>query len=190
MIINDMKGASRRGFTILELMIASAVFSVVLLVALTGFIQIGRFFYKGVSAAQTQTVANQIMNEFSSGIQQAASVTIPGVPSANGYNYYCIGNNRYTYILKNEVKLSAAPNYSPDGNFGLLRDTLPGSSPCAPPCPDLATGGTECPGGYSPSAVSFQNPAELLGQYMRLGAFDITQSASNPKFYNINLTVA
>lgn len=45
------------GFTIVELMIATVVFSIVLLVCMASLIQIGRMFYKGI----TLTRANEVM---------------------------------------------------------------------------------------------------------------------------------
>lgn len=171
------------GFTITELMIATAVFSVVLLTALAGFLAIGRFFYKGVSVTQTGTVTHQIFADITGNFQTAANIS--GVQNANGYSYYCVGNTRYTYKIGQLVNLSAAPDHSSGGNFGILKDTLPGSNGCATPCDD--THSVSCPAG----SVKFTNPTEMLGDTMRVESFVVqSNSAVSPNFYNVSIIIA
>ena len=134
------------GFTIVELLIATAVFSVVLMTALTGFLQIGRLFYQGVSNTQTQAVTSQIFEDTVGNFQTAANVS--PAQSASGYTYYCIGSARYTYNIGKKVSLSDSPNHSSPaggGNFGMLKDVLPGATACATPCDDL--GSSPCSAG-------------------------------------------
>lgn len=182
-----MRKRGSEGFTIVELMIATAVFSVILLAATVGFIQIGHLFYKGVSVAQTQNVANQIFQDINGNFQTAANISAT-YDAPGGYDYYCVGNNRYTYILNNQVDANNNPdNHSPQdvgGNFGILKDTLPGGSACAAPCDDIS--GNNCPAG----TVKFSNPVELLGSKMRVEAFDITQSTTTSNLYNVSLVIA
>jgi prepilin-type N-terminal cleavage/methylation domain-containing protein len=167
------------GFTIAELLIATAIFSVILTGALFGFIQIGRMFYKGVSVTQTQETTRQIVNTVKDNIQLAASVS--SAQSGNGYSYYCVGNNRYTYSLGRKVELAASPNHNADGNFGLLYDKLPGSTACATPC------ASNCPD----ASVAFREPIELLGNKMRLGRFDVVQAdpSKTPDLYKIDVYI-
>ncbi|MEX1995563.1 MAG: prepilin-type N-terminal cleavage/methylation domain-containing protein [Candidatus Saccharimonadales bacterium] len=167
------------GFTIAELLIATAIFSVILTGALVGFIQIGRMFYKGVSLTQTQDATKQVINSLRENIQLAASVSAS--QTGGGYSYYCVGNHRYTYKLGQKVELSDSPNHAATGNFGLLHDILPGSSACATPC------AANCGDG----AVAFNNPTELLGNKMRLGKFDIIQPdpSKTPGLYNLDIAV-
>lgn len=167
------------GFTIAELLIATAIFSVILTGALVGFIQIGRMFYKGVSLTQTQDTTKQVINSLRENIQLAANVSAP--QSGGGYSYYCVGNHRYTYKLAQMVELSDTPNRTAAGNFGLLHDTLPGSTACATPC------SASCDDG----AVGFNKPTELLGNKMRLGRFDILQPdpAKTPDLYSLDVLV-
>lgn len=175
------------GFTIAELMIATAVFSVVLLVALAGFLDIGHLFYKGVTTTQTGGTANQIFTDLTGNFQTATNVT--NAQSANGYTYYCIGNSRYTYNIGQRVTSVAASHASPSsgGNFGLLKDTLAGTNnACATPCDDINTGNS-CPSG----AVRLNNPTELLGDQMRLEQFSIQPNAGvSLNFYNVSIIIA
>ncbi|MBI2589215.1 prepilin-type N-terminal cleavage/methylation domain-containing protein [Candidatus Saccharibacteria bacterium] len=177
---------SSGGFTIVELLIATAVFSLVLMTALAGFLQIGRLFYQGVSSTQTQSVVNQLFQDIVGNFQTAANISSP--QNAGGYSYYCIGNSRYTYNIGKKVNLADTPKHAPlaaGGNFGLLKDVLPGATACATPCDDLAGGA--CPAG----AVAFNQPIEILGNNMRLESFNLQQNLSvSPNFYNVSVVVA
>lgn len=184
-----MRRVHQRGFTITELMIATTIFSIVLLVALAGFLQIGHTFYKGVSLAQTQQVADQIFQDINGNFQTAANITPPGSVSPLGYHYFCVGNIRYTYNLGNEISSGATPNHSPSGNFGILKDSLPGTSACAPPCTDTAPLGI-----CNPPNVrlgQYSTPTEMLGDKMRLANLTITNATSQaPNVYTVDLVVA
>lgn len=183
-----------KGFTIVELMLASIVFSFVMLAALTGFMQIGRIFYQGVSMTQTQGAAQKIVDDITGNISTSSNVS--ALNSDNGYKYYCVGNARYTYTYKTgsggvqapiQVNLSDTRDYASGnngGNFGLLRDILPGNSPCATPCYNAAG---NC---SSPAYVPFRSPTEMLGNDMRLSNFQIAPSAIGNGLYNVAVTLA
>ncbi len=177
------------GFTIIELLIASSVFAVVLLTALAGFMEVGRLFYKGVSTTSTQAVTDQIFKDMTGNFQVAANVS--PAQAGNGYTYYCIGDNRYTYNLGYKLDTSVSANHSAPqaggkgGNYGVLKDVLPGSSACAAPCNDQGT--QPCAKG----TVKFNNPTELLGDNMRVESFSIEPNPGvSPNFYNVSIIVA
>jgi len=180
-----MKRANGQGFTIVELLIATAVFTVVLLVAQTSFVRIGHLFYKGVSITQTQDVMDHLFQDISGNFQAAANVGGSQDSSSGGYDYYCIGGTRYTYRINHEITDTGSTDHSPSGNFGILKDTLPGSTgACATPCAD--TGAGTCPSG----TVKLNNPVELLGDKMRVEKFDINQSTTTSNLYNISIVIA
>lgn len=182
-----IKTSEQKGFTIVELSIATVAFSIILLIAMAGFFGIGRLFYKGVSVSQTQETANQIFQDVNGNFQTAASVSPK--QTIGGYTYYCVGNSRYTFNIDNKVSLAASPDHTAPppiggGNFGILKDVLPGSGgACATPCNDIS--GT-CPA----SSVKFNNPIELLGEKIRVEKFDITVIADKPNLYNVSLIIA
>lgn len=185
MLNTKMKRVNRQGFTVVELLIATAVFAVVLLVAQTSFVEIGHLFYKGVSITQTQDVADHIFQDINGSFQTAANIGGSQNSSSGGYDYYCIGNTRYTYRINNETNTDATPDHSAAGNFGVLKDVLNGSgSACAAPCSD--TGGGSCAAG----TVKFNNPIELLGNKMRVEQFDVSQSTTTSNLYNVSIIVA
>lgn len=92
-----MRKLNTPGFTIIELLIATVVFSVVLLIVTTGIVQFGRIYYKGVIQSRTQERARAIIEdiaqnaEFSGGNLQIAP------------NRYCVGNRAYTYLLNQRL---------------------------------------------------------------------------------------
>jgi prepilin-type N-terminal cleavage/methylation domain-containing protein len=92
-----MKRLNDRGFTIIELLIATVVFSVVLLVVTTGIVQFGRVYYKGVIQARTQERARAIVEDIAQNIQ------FSGAGVVSGPNTYCVGNRVYTYALAQQM---------------------------------------------------------------------------------------
>jgi prepilin-type N-terminal cleavage/methylation domain-containing protein len=178
---------NQRGFTIAEVSIASAVFSMVLLVALALFFTIGKLFYKGVTISQTQDVAQQILQDVSGNFQTATSP--PSITNSAQYSYACIGQSRYTFNIGHQLNVNdpAYPSHATPGtggNFGLLKDILPTNGSCGPPCNDIPPLGV-CgkPNSY------FNNPTELLSQGMRIDNFSIT-GTNTPNIYNVSVTIA
>lgn len=90
---------SQSGFTIVELLIATSVFSVILLVVSTGIVRIGQSYYKGIIQSRTQETVRAVSQEISSTVQFASGQKKLG---ATG-NQFCIGNARYTYFLNQKV---------------------------------------------------------------------------------------
>jgi prepilin-type N-terminal cleavage/methylation domain-containing protein len=97
MKVHSMTRTGQRGFTIVELMIATAVFSVVLLLCATGLLQIGRSYYKGVTTARTQEVARSIIDEVAQSIQFSGGAVNP-LTNNNGSIGYCVGGKRFSYL--------------------------------------------------------------------------------------------
>ena len=179
------------GFTIVELMLATSVFSVVLLVALTSFLQVGHLFYKGVSLTNTQNVATSVLNDVSNSVQNASTISSSTPYTSGTYDYLCAGNTRYTFTTHNvngqqvsvAASLSTTPNYNSGdngGNFGLLKDSLPGSSGCAAPCAS----------GCGSAGFDQTKPVEMLGDQMRLASITITNVPTVQNLYNIKMVMA
>jgi prepilin-type N-terminal cleavage/methylation domain-containing protein len=117
-----------KGFTIVELMIALAILSVILVVASVVLINIENLYSKGVNAANLQNAARNIVDDVSANLQFSgqspincnlngqqppagsatfADSTTCGVGAAMGDDHgpfvYCVGNTRYTYVLGQEL---------------------------------------------------------------------------------------
>lgn len=93
------------GFTIIELLIATGVFSVILLVCSSVLIQIGRIYQKNIINSQTHEVARSVIVSVSEAIQfSGGDVSLPGTngndPASNGF---CIDDKRFSF--KKNLKL-------------------------------------------------------------------------------------
>lgn len=173
------------GFTLVELLVASAVFSVVSIVALTSFVEIGRIFYRTSIYTVNQQTSHNILTRVSGDISATTTVsTLPGdAGTTNNLQryYYCVGNDRYTFILGHEVNLDQENRTN---NFGLLRDKTASATGCNNPFDSNGN-----------SNIS-NDAAELLGNNMRLNEFcleRIQTSTSNTNYgnlYRVTLDVA
>jgi prepilin-type N-terminal cleavage/methylation domain-containing protein len=89
----------QEGFTILELMIAVAVYAVALLLITTGVIAIGGAYQQGVTKAQLLTAAREIHSQITQDIQYGGEppYVYPDSVSINEqpYTATCIGDTRY-----------------------------------------------------------------------------------------------
>jgi prepilin-type N-terminal cleavage/methylation domain-containing protein len=112
--------ASQKGFTIVELMIASTILTVLLVSASFVLVQIGRLYYKGVITSRTQDTARNIIESISRPAQlEGAKIT--DVVSGE-WRVICVGNQRFS-IRENKIATSADP-------FVALKDYVATSDQC------------------------------------------------------------
>ncbi len=157
-----------KGFTIIELMIATIIFSIIILGGTAAIVQIGRMYYKGVISSQTQQTGRSVVDQISRPIQFAGAtpkVAYPSPVNKGGIqtNAICIGNVRFTYGINAEVT-PGQTGYTAQHKaaHALWKDTYPSTSSCD--AIDLTT------------ITNATSGEELLPQNMRLGRFSI----SNP----------
>ncbi len=158
------------GFTIIELLIASSVFSVILLLAATGLIQLGRLYQKGVVRSQTQEVARSAMINISEAIQFKGG-GVSAIQATGDTQGYCIENKRISYRPNRKIVEGTAT--SPNTKYALVIDTLPGCS-ASSFAQDLS--GNSATGN------------ELLSVNMRVTELLITEPSSG--LYNVSLKIA
>jgi prepilin-type N-terminal cleavage/methylation domain-containing protein len=108
------------GFTLIELMIAITAFSVILMVATFGIINIGRMYYKNITTSRTQEATRQVVQDISSTIQLTGGhpdFTDDPDPKDNGnFGKLCLGNNiRYIFYENYQLKEGSGR--------GLIRQT-------------------------------------------------------------------
>ena len=101
---------NQQGFTIIELLIATMVFSMILLLCAIAIVQVGKMYYKGITMSRTQGVSRVLMDDITQAIQFGTGgtgtfVTIGGpVTKTLGtlsvdVHVLCIGSVRYSYVL-------------------------------------------------------------------------------------------
>lgn len=156
------KRLQSRGFTILELMVATMVFSIMLVLLSTIVITITRLFYKGVISIRTQQVARSISEEigrtvqFSPGnISQTAGGGTPADPIPRAI---CVDQRGFYYVLGR--KLVDSPTVPSDISRATLLDT-------------------DCNTGITAQQFRDSTGAELLGKNMRLLNIDIDSVGAN-----------
>lgn len=170
----------QRGFTIVELMIATLVFSMVLLLITFGILQITRVYYKGVTETNTQNTARGIADVLSQAIQFSGVTAIqPTTGSVPGTTYaFCIGNQRFTYVLGRQVVDSKTPPAN-ETFHALVQDNT--ASCAGPPAPIVA------------SLVNTQTIAaphrELVGKRMRLSKLAVTQVSGTTNLWRVTVKV-
>ncbi len=165
------KNKYQSGFTIIELMIATAVFSVVLILCTTGMIQIGRMYYKGVISTRTQEAARSIIEEVSRSIQFGGGQVI--LPSGTNPDRFCIDDQRYSFVTGKQVT-DGAPTPTQTRN-ALVVDSDPSCSIASPPI-DSAV--------YSLPA----NSRQLVPVNMRLARLSIEDKGDG--LYKITVRIA
>lgn len=159
-----IKNRQNQGFTIIELMIATVVFAIILLMTLGGFVQIGRTFYKGITISRAENTIRTIADSLSADIrlsQVAGGTATQSSASDPSVSYFCIGRHIYYFkqgvIFDNDSSSSNKPNVS---NFGLNRGDM--NSSCKDP---RAAGNTPT------------NIQELLSEKMRVSKLLVSCSS-------------
>lgn len=129
MISHAATSKRMRGFTIMELLVATMVFAVVLLLVTAGILQIARVYYKGVTESNTQNTARSIIDTVSQAIQfSGGDVTeTPAAPVAGTDYSFCVGNQQFSFRLGWQVenRYDAAANQT---WHGLVQTSASGCS--------------------------------------------------------------
>lgn len=157
--MTKMRKDQERGFTIVELLIATAVLSTLLVVVSVMMANIGRLYYKGINQAKMQENVRSVVDEISDRLQLNNS-SVGRYNTVDPVKAYCIGTTRYTYILGQQL--------SSTHKHVLWRDTI-GAGTCTKADlnadnPSITTGGS--------------NGSELITTRSRLSQFSIIPTDS------------
>jgi len=98
---------NQKGFTIIEMLIATAILSTILVLITTMMVNIGSLYYKGINQSKIQGTVRSVTDELSQQLQVLDTTYRSSAPlNAGGKTYraYCIGTTRYIYVL--DVALS------------------------------------------------------------------------------------
>ncbi len=195
------KSKNQKGFTILELIIATSVFGVITLVVTTGIITIGRSYHKGVITGKTQETARSVSQEISNAFQFSNATVADATPAlsrdlGNGMviRAQCIGNFRYTYVEGAKVSDKADPSVPRHALwFDLIKPgqackalDLTRDDPSTQPTVDATTDD-------SPEARAQRK--ELLGENMRIegltleGGKQLMDQPAGAAYLNLNFRI-
>lgn len=174
------------GFTIVELMIALSVLSVLLLICTFTLINLGGMYVKGNNKAHVQDVARNLMSGISNDIRTGGAAperSSMGIKSGS----LCIGTTRYSYLTGRQVRSS--PDTSSDKmqtRHALWRDTLNSSGNCAA-VDQVKMQKTNPTTGMLDAVVD--SGQELIPEHMRLTRLSITPVDSGA-LYKVEVGVA
>jgi prepilin-type N-terminal cleavage/methylation domain-containing protein len=198
----------QRGFTIVELLFSTAIFSVILLLCLSALVQIGRMYFKGVTTAQTQQSARAVLDELSQAMQfSGAKINRIGVPSSTlaappelygpripisggsvtqgAVGYFCIGTTRYTFAMD---RMQGETN---DVSRKMIRHAFwvdePGVCAGVDPVELYTTAPVDLTSAGSPSTF---NGRDLLSDNMRLIRMNLDPLVTDGSIWRIRITVA
>lgn len=166
------KALKQGGFTIVELMLAMTIFSLILIAASAGIVQISRLYYKSAITSRTQDNARSIVTELSRSLQFSGATPVinnTGVEYTSGkpVRSVCIGSLRFSYVLDQQV--------GDDTPYVLWRDNEADSA-CTPlDVTDSNLG-------------SVSEGIELIGENSRITRLNIENNRA--KEYSVQLTVA
>jgi prepilin-type N-terminal cleavage/methylation domain-containing protein len=169
--MNRRRLTGQKGFTIIELMIATTVLSVILLLVTTMMISIGNLFYKGINQARVQDDTRNITDEIAQYLQLSGTAPLPGIDSGNpDISVYCVGDTRYSYAQRVQIghqKAGAGPIY----RHVIWRDT--------------PSGGCDPTHGANLQSPFLSGGTELIAPNSRLTDFSI--SATSPYVISVGI---
>lgn len=195
-----MKRLRSSGFTIIELMIATVVFSVILLGAVTALIQVGRMYYKGIIASRTQQTARDLLDTISrpiqfngQGLAMSPSDPAAALPEVSGIRtkVICIGTQRFTFGLNAQVtdKAGLDGQYNLDGKHqarhAVWQDTISNPSACVPVNLTMAT--PQPNGSDTDTTLRGTGGRELLSQHMRVKSITVSNAVNGVRTVSIGI---
>lgn len=166
----------QHGFTIIELMIATTVFSVIMLIAAVGVLEFTRAYFKGVTASDTQTVARTIMADIVQNIQFGQNIKTDNDPTGDS-RAFCIDNTLYSYLPDAEVTSGTPDSTRHLYSHGLIKQINTACSGSAALDIPTITNLSSIPG----------EAREMLSEHMRIA--ELTVTSSSDQLYTVNLKV-
>lgn len=171
-MIKPNKKTAQAGFTIVELMFATTIFSVIILIAALTLIQVGKMFHKGTVDNQTQEVLRSAMTNITDVIQYGQ-----GAIDTSQANTLCVGGTRYSYVLDRKVYNDVGTfDTATQTKYALVSSNITG--PCIPVAQNQLQDGS----------ATLTSPRELLGPNMSLLNLTVTPLTGN--LYTVRMRIA
>lgn len=156
-----MAGRRRQaGFTIIELLIATLIFSLVLLLITVGIMTFTKVYFKGLNQSKVQNAARVIIETVGQAIQfSGGDVTVPiDARNANGSQGFCVADKRFSFLPG--YQLVDAP---PDAQLDQTRHALVMDEP------------GNCGGLPAQDVRGNPDGTELLSHGMRVSKLEVEQ---------------
>lgn len=203
----------QRGFTIIELLVALSVLSVLLVITSVTMLQIGKLYAKGINAANVQNAARNVMADvtgvlqFGGSLPTPCSILYPPVTTSTGAvvdgKPTCAANHMtrsvawggtvdiYSYCV-NTTRYSYILDKQIDSNpapgqtyYALWRDIMNNNASCNPL--DLSV---QNAGGPSDASTEPGSGSEQIPPHMTLTSFFVSETPTDSGLYTINVGLA
>lgn len=159
---------SQAGFTVVELMIATLIFSVILLVITAGALHFTNSYYAGVNAANVQNTSRTVVSTITQAIQFSTKSPILTATSG-GRQAYCIGSQEFVYVLGKALSDTLDVTHT---SVALYQ--LPNATP-----------------GTCDAGVALNGGQELLSPDMRLSNFQVSAvGGAGNDLWKVQVTIA
>lgn len=152
-----MSRYSQRGFTIIEFMIATMVFSVILLVVTAAILYMSRAYQRSLYSSSTQAATSNLVDTVAQSVKFSTTPVITGGTPGNGSTAtICIGNRQLLYVIGKQLGGSVAATTT--RNVVMTRQN------------------NNCQLNDIINSTPAGSPKELLGRGMRLSKFSVVQT--------------
>lgn len=146
---------SQSGFTIVELLIAVAFFSFILLFISAGFVALNRQFVKGRTARAVQSDARFVIEDITRNLRESSATQIRSSEAITTDEFVCLGSSRYVWASLDESENGVPNEYSNTGNeIRLARTDFEG-------------------GACNSEGIAEEESTELIGQDIAVQFLDI-----------------
>jgi prepilin-type N-terminal cleavage/methylation domain-containing protein len=162
--MNIKKRLNQQGFTIVELLVATAVFSTILVLVTIMMTSIGNLYQKGINQARVQDAVRTITGDVSQHLELSSGNRLDNASNGTATpGTFCIGNTRYTYVIGKKLN---SINDSTNSTHVLWRDDPGTTASCPAVNLDVAQP-------HSPSPQPGTDGVELMPPNTRLIKFEI-----------------
>lgn len=202
------KKQNQKGFTIVELLIATSIFTTIVLLVTVGIVTMGRRYYKGLTTVRTQEAARSIESDISQMIQVSGNATlndysvlkngsnVPYTPVQDDYygvRIICVGDIRFSFVLNSPLNPNetATPKNITTKHV-LWMDKKGSGQACNPGTITKSNFQQDIPNipgsDNTPEGQAFRR--ELLGNNMRLTKFKIVDETGTGQLFKISIGIA
>jgi len=120
-MMGKKNGTQQSGFTIIEIMIATLVFSTILIVITAGVLKFTSDYYRGVNSSATQGVAASIVNTIAQAIQVSGGPSTQTSTTDSVGSYFCVGTKEFVAFVGYQEPAPSGQNagffvFTPAGN--------------------------------------------------------------------------
>ncbi len=168
---------NKKGFTIVELMIAIAIFAIVSMMVTFAVVFIGRQYKQASTRVNLESAARDVHQQVSESIQFAGGDALSPASNGSGYQVKCIGDKQYAYGGANGTSYSSATYTSTKAGLYVL-DIPTGTCPNVGGSP---AGKNALPDGAKVLKFDYNSGTSTLSTVFASADADLLNLSSSPQ---------